>query len=52
MTREECETAAEYMEREPEYLTAYISRTGLSCNNKFWPDGEDADKPIDAWRKS
>ena len=68
MTREERETlilaklaeirkiAAEYMERDCDYLTAYITHSDgkvtLSCNNKYWEGSTDEDKPIDTWRKS
>lgn len=67
MTREECESqiiaklaeireiAAEYMEREPTYLTMLVTheegKTGsYSCNNCYWSeDGDDNDKPINGW---
>ncbi len=67
MNRNECETlilqklieirtiAAEYMEREPEYLGMCINlKDGekfLWCHNRQWEDGQDTDKPIDAWKK-
>lgn len=61
MNREECECAilqklheirdiaAEYMRRDPDYITAsYFAEDGsFSFNNRYWDD--DSDKPLDAY---
>lgn len=60
MTREECERAilqklheirdiaAEYMERDPAYITACYFADGdsFAFNNRYWSD--DSDKPLNA----